>query len=89
LLALAVKEKRMDLIKDWMTCVETRRKIWWMWSLEREVVDGTERRQRSLTRDPDLRLGKVGTKGVLYVNRVLRRATKTLKRKRKQTKAID
>lgn len=86
LLALAVKEKRVGLIKEWMTCVKTRRKMWWMWSLEREVVDGTVRRQRSLTRDPELRLGKAGTKE-LYVNRLLGRASRVLKRE--AGKAVD
>jgi hypothetical protein len=84
LLALAVKEKRVDLIKEWMTCVKTRRKIWWMWSLEREVVDGMVPRQRSLTRDPALRLAKRGTK-LLYENRLLRRASRVLE----EAKAID
>jgi hypothetical protein len=79
LLALAVKEKRVGVIKEWVTCVKTRRKMWWMWSLEREVVDGTVRRQRSLTRDPEVRLGKAGTK-LLYVNRLLGRASRVLKR---------
>jgi hypothetical protein len=82
LLALAVKEKRKDLIKEWMTCVKTRQKIWWMWSLEREVVDGAVPR-RSLTRDPGLRLGKAGTE-LLNVNRLLRRASRALKSKRRR-----
>ena len=85
LLALAVKEKRVDLIKEWMTRIKTRQKLWRMWSLEREVVDGTVPRQRSLTRDPDVRLGKAGTK-LMYVNRLLRRASRVLKC---ETKAID
>ena len=87
LLALAVKEKRVDLIKEWMTCVKTRRKIWWMWSLEREVVDGRVPRQRSLTRDPDVRLGKAGTEQ-LYVNGLLRRASRVLK-EAKQRRLTD
>ena len=85
LLALAVKEKRVDLIKEWMTCVKSRQKIWRMWSLEREVVDGAVPRQRSLTRDPEIRLGKAGTE-LLYVNRLLRRASRVLKG---EGKAID
>jgi hypothetical protein len=85
LLALAVKEKRVGLIKEWMTCVKTRRKVWSMWSLEREVVDGAVRRQRSVTRDPEARLGKAGTEE-LYVNRLLGRASRVLKR---EAKAID
>jgi len=88
LLALAVKEKRVDLVKEWMTCVKSRRKIRWMWSLEREVVDGTVRRQRSLTRDPELRLGKAGKEG-LHVNRLVRRASSVLKGEGKGRKAID
>lgn len=88
LLALAVKEKRVDLIKEWMTCVKTRRKFWWMWSLEREVVDGTVRRQRSLTRDPDVRLGKAGSR-LTYVNRVLGRASRVLKRQGKARQLAD
>ena len=83
LLALVVKEKRVDLIKEWMTCVKTRRKIWWMWSLEREVVDGMVPRQRSLTRDPDLRLGKAGTEQ-WYENRLLRRASRVLKKAKRR-----
>ncbi|KAI0257473.1 hypothetical protein BJV78DRAFT_1163040 [Lactifluus subvellereus] len=77
LLALAVKEKRVDLIKQWMTCVNTRRKIWWMWSLEREVVDGGIPKRRSLSRHPDLRLARAGTER-LYVDRLLRRASRVL-----------
>ncbi|KAI9512812.1 hypothetical protein F5148DRAFT_646682 [Russula earlei] len=77
LLALAVEEKRVDLIKEWMTCVKTRRKIWWAWSLEREVVDGGLVKQRSTTRNPDERLAKAGTEGIL-VDRVLRRASRVL-----------
>ena len=73
LLALAVKEKRVDLIKEWMTCVKSRRKIWWSWSLEREVVDGAASQRRSLTR-----LGKGGTERLL-VNRLVRRASRVLK----------
>ncbi len=83
LLALAVKEKRKDLIKMWMTCIKTRQNIWRMWSLEREVVDGVVSKRRSLTRDPGLRLGKAGTE-LLYVNRVLRRASRALKSKRRR-----
>ena len=85
LLGLAVKEKRVNLIKRWMTCVEARRKIWRMWSLERKVVDGAVPGTRSLTRDPDLRLGKAGTE-LHYVNRLLRRASRVLKT---EAKAID
>jgi hypothetical protein len=83
-LALAVKEKRVDLIKKWMTCVKTRRKR----GLEREVVDGTVRRQRSLTRDADLpvRLAKAGTEQ-LDVIWLLRRASKVLKKGK--PKAVD
>lgn len=81
LLALAVKEKRVDLIKQWMTCVKTRRKIWWMWSLEREVVDGGIPKRRSLSRDPDLRLARVGTER-LNVDRILRRASRVLLKSR-------
>ena len=80
LLALAVKEKRVDLIKGWMTCIKTRRKILEMWSLEREVLDGEVPRRRSLTRDPELRLGKAGTER-LFVNRVQGRASRVLKAK--------
>ncbi|KAI9445118.1 hypothetical protein H4582DRAFT_885292 [Lactarius indigo] len=77
-LALAVKEKRVDLIRHWLTCVKTSQKIWWMWSLEREVVDGEIHGQRSLSRRPDLRLGKAGTER-LFTDRVLRRASRTLR----------
>jgi hypothetical protein len=83
LLALAVKEKRVDVIKEWMTCVKTRRKLWWI--LEREAVDGMVQRQRSLTRDPDLRLAQAGTV-LLYENRLLRRASRVLKN---EEKAVD
>jgi hypothetical protein len=81
MLALAVKEKRVDLIRQWMTCVKTRRKIWWMWSLEREAVDGGIHKRRSLSRDPDLRLARAGTER-LYVDRLLRRASRVLLRPR-------
>jgi len=81
LLALAVKEKRVGLIQKWMTCVEARRKIWWMWSLEREVVDGEVPKRRSLTRHPELRLAKAGTE-VFLVDRLLRRASRVLKKRK-------
>jgi len=74
LLVLAVKEKRMGLIRQWMTCVETRRKSWWLWSLEREVVDGRVPERRRITRHPDLRLVKAGTER-RRVDRLLRRAS--------------
>ena len=77
-LALAVKEKRVDLIKYGLTCEETRRKIWWTWSLEREVVDGEIHGRRSLSRRPNLRLGKAGTEH-LYTDRLLRRASRVLR----------
>jgi hypothetical protein len=80
MLALAVKEKRVDLIKEWMSCVTTRRKRLWMWSLEREVVDGCVPRGRSLVRrGPEVRLAKAGTE-YLNVDRVIRRASRVLKR---------
>ena len=79
LLALAVKEKRVDLINEWVTRVEPRRKNWWMWSLEREVVDDAVPERRRLTRRPELRLAKAGTERSL-VNRVLRRASRVSKR---------
>jgi hypothetical protein len=78
MLALAVKEKRVDLIRQWMDCVKTRRKLWWMWSLEREVVDGWAPRRRSVTRGPELRVAKAGT-AQLDVDRLLRRASRVLK----------
>ncbi|KAI0307883.1 hypothetical protein B0F90DRAFT_1678123 [Multifurca ochricompacta] len=78
LLALAVKEKRVDLIRRWMTCVKTSRKVWWMWSLEREVVDGGIPKLRYLSRRPDLRLMKAGTEQ-LRTDRLLRRASNVLK----------
>ena len=81
LLALAVKEKRVDLIRKWMTCAETRRKVWWMWSLEREVVDGGVPKRRRLTRRPELRLAKAGTE-VFLVDRLLRRASRVLKKRK-------
>ena len=81
MLALVVKEKRVDLIREWVTRVKTRRRFWWMWSLEREVFDGIVPRQRSLTRDPSLRLARAGTE-LLYENRLLRRALKVLKKRR-------
>ena len=88
LLALAVKEKRVELIRKWMTCVETRRKVWWMWSLEREVVDGGVPKRRSLTRRPELQFAKGGTE-LFLVNRLLRRASRVLKeRKSAFTKPI-
>jgi hypothetical protein len=79
MLSLATKEKRVDLMKEWMTCIKTRRKALWMWSLEREVVDGTVHRRRSLTRDPGLRLGEAGTEE-LFVYRALGRASRVLKK---------
>jgi hypothetical protein len=75
MLALAVKEKRADLIRQWMTCVKTRRKILWMWNLEREAVDGSLRKRRSLSGHPELRLTRAGTER-LYVDRLLRRASR-------------
>ena len=77
-LALAVKEKRVDLIKHWLTCVKTRQKTWWMWSLEREAVDGEIHRRRSLSRRPDLGLAKAGTER-LRMDRLVRRASRTLR----------
>ena len=77
-LALAVKEKRVDLIRHWLTCVKASQKAWWLWSLEREVVDGGIHRQRSLSRRPDLGLGKAGTER-LCMDRLLRRASRTLR----------
>ena len=77
-LALAVKEKRVDLIRYWLTCVKASQKAWWLWSLEREVVDGGIHRQRSLSRRPDLGLGKAGTER-LCMDRLLRRASRTLR----------
>ena len=82
LLALAVKEKRVDLIRKWMTCVEARRKAWWMWSLEREVVDGGVPKMRRATRRPELRLAKAGTE-LFLVDRLLRRASRVLKKARR------
>ncbi len=76
-LALAVKEKREDLIKHWLTCVKTRQKIWWMWSLEREVVDGEIHKRRNLSRRPNLRLAKSGTER-LRMDRLVRQASKVL-----------
>jgi hypothetical protein len=81
-LALAVKEKRVDLIRKWMTCVEARRKAWWMWSLEREVVDGGVPKWRRATRRPELRLAKAGTE-LFLVDRLLCRASRVLKKARK------
>lgn len=75
MLGLAVKEKRVDLIRKWMTCVETSRKVGWMWSLEREVVDGGEVAER---RHPEGRPAKAGTEQFL-VDRLLRRASRVLK----------
>jgi hypothetical protein len=80
MLALAVKEKRTDLIRQWMICVKTRRKISWMWNLEREAVDGRIPKRRSLSRHPDLRLTRAGTER-LYVDRLLRRASRVLSKK--------
>lgn len=85
LLALAVKERRVDLIKEQMNRVEPRRNIWRTWSLEREVVDGVAPKQRSLTRQSGLRLAKAGTEW-LVEDWVLRRASKVLKARRE---AID
>ncbi len=78
-LALAVKEKRVHLIRYWLTCVKTSQKIRWMWSLEREVVDGEIHRRRSLSRRPDLRPGKAGTER-LCTDRLLGRASRMLDR---------
>jgi hypothetical protein len=77
LLALAVKEKRVDLIKRWMTCVKLR-KVGRMWNLEREVVDGAVPRRRSVTRYPELRLAGAGTER-FRVNRLVRRASRVLR----------
>jgi hypothetical protein len=78
LLALAVKEKGVNLIKEWVTCVKPRPKIWWMWSLEREVVDGAAPKRRSVTQQPHLRFAKAGAER-LVVNRLLRRVSRMLK----------
>ena len=75
--ALAVKEKRVDLIKYWLTCVKASQTAWWLWSLKRDVVDGEIHKWRSLSRRPDLRLGKVGQERS-SMDRVLRRASRTL-----------
>ncbi|KAI0004254.1 hypothetical protein BJV74DRAFT_810193 [Russula compacta] len=83
LLALAVKEKRVDLIRQWMTCVKARRKNWRMWWMEREVVDGGIPKRRSFTRHPDLRPAHPGTERV-RVDRLLCRASRVLK-----SEAID
>jgi hypothetical protein len=77
MLALAVKEKRVDLIKEWTTCVESRWKIWRLWSLEREVVDGAVPEPRRRSRRPDLRLARPGTERKL-MNRLLPRAWRVL-----------
>ncbi|KAF8269349.1 hypothetical protein EI94DRAFT_1785431 [Lactarius quietus] len=77
-LALAVKEKRVDLIRHWLTCVETSQKSGWMWSLEREVVDGEIHGRRSLSRRPNLGLGKAGMER-LCMDRLRRRASRTLR----------
>jgi hypothetical protein len=73
MLALAVKEKRVNLIRRWMNCIKTRRKIRWMWNLEREVVDGGIAKRSSLTGYPDLRPARAGT---VQFFRLLRRASK-------------
>jgi hypothetical protein len=79
-LALAVKEKQVGLIKKWMTCVQTRRKIWWMWSVEREVVDGGVPRRRSARQRPEVRLAAAGKERLpLPVDRLLHRASRVLK----------
>ena len=78
LLALAVKEKEMNLAKEWVTCVKPRPKIWWLWRLEREVVDGAAPRRRSVMQQPHLRFAKAGTERLL-VNRLLRRVSRMLK----------
>ena len=77
-LALAVKEKRVGLIRHWLTCGKTSQKIRSMWSLEREVVDGEIHGRRCFSRRPDLRLGKAGTER-LYMDRLLRRASRMLR----------
>jgi len=77
-LALAVKEKRVDLIRHWLTCVKTSQKTWWTWSQEREAVDGEIDRRRSLSRRPELRLAKAGTER-LRMDRLVRRASRTLR----------
>ncbi|KAI0304807.1 hypothetical protein BC826DRAFT_978320 [Russula brevipes] len=79
LLALAVKEKRVELIRRWMTCVKTRRKSGW--SVEGGVVDGAVPRRPSLGWDLDLRPVCAGTER-LRVDRLLRRASRVLERKR-------
>ncbi|KAH9982555.1 hypothetical protein BGW80DRAFT_1263804 [Lactifluus volemus] len=73
MLALAVKEKRVNLIRRWLTCIKIRRKIRWMWNLEREVVDGWKSKRPSLTEYPDLRPASAGT---VQFSRLLRRASK-------------
>lgn len=78
LLALAVKEKEMKLTKEWVTYVKPRPKIWWQWSLEREVVDGAAPKRRSVTQQPHMRFAKAGTERML-VNRLLRRVSRMLK----------
>jgi hypothetical protein len=79
MLALAVKEKRVDLIRQWKSCVETRREMWRKWSLERSVVDGGwAPRQRKVTRGPELRLAQGGTER-WDVDRVVVRASRALK----------
>ena len=87
LLALAVKEKRVDLVRQWMTCVEARRKNWRMWWMEREVVDGRIPKRRSFTRHPDLRLAHPGTERVC-VDRLLRRASRVLKKAKRLTDQV-
>jgi len=80
MLGLAVKEKRVDVMRQWMNCVETRRKMWWMWSVEREVVDGWSVRRRRLRRGPELRVAQAGTER-WPVDRLLGRASRVLKGK--------
>jgi hypothetical protein len=84
LLTLAVKEKRVEMIRKWMTCLEARRKVWRMWSLEREVVDGVvPKRRRVVRRGPEVRLAKAGTELIL-VDRLLRRASRVLKERERR-----
>lgn len=78
MLGLAVKEKRVGLIREWMDCVEARRKRWWMWSVEREVVDGWPPRQRRVTRGAELRLAQGGTER-WHGDRVAGRARRVLR----------
>ncbi|KAI0274726.1 hypothetical protein BC834DRAFT_849309 [Gloeopeniophorella convolvens] len=74
LLDLAVKEKRVKLMKQTMTGAETRRKIRTMGDLEREVLSGGATR-RELTHRPELRITKAGT-GRARITKLSRRASK-------------